>query len=247
MTQASSASLFRRIWVADYGIDADRYPRGLRCFRMLALSTTVWTWLLGLIALVVGAVLGHLSGLAADSRRLSADDARRWVHDRRQLYARYLGLIESLHRQADSLACFLPDLPGAPWREPDDEAFLFEESFEWIARWDDDVQPLLGEVELMASQPVADLAARAAHGILAAVPQCQYLALDERRIVPESFENAWPLLKGSRALIDALRNAMREELGIGPITNTAPGDPDWPWLPTDNPSQGSSVRHASEL
>jgi hypothetical protein len=194
---------------------------------MLALSTSVQTWLLGLVALIVGAVLGHLSGRAADSRRLAAEDARRWVSDRRHLYARFLGLVESLHREADSLACFLPEQPG-DWSKPDDEAFLFEESFDWMTRWDDEVQPLLGEVELMATQPVADLAARAAHGILAAVPQSQHLGPDRRHSARR-----------------AGRNAMREELGIGPVTNTAPGDPEWPWLPIEQTPESARRRHPS--
>lgn len=197
-------------------------------------ATSVGTWLFSLGGVVIGVAVGHLSGRAADRRRFAAEDARRWLSERRALYARYLALVEGLQRSADDVACLLRDDDGSPPVDGDAARDIRERSNEWIGRWQDEVLPMLTEIELMASQQVSDLAARSSHGILAAIPQVQYLAPDRSQITPETYRDCWTTSQLAGDLIAALRNAMRAELGLGPVENTAPGDPAWPWL-TDRP------------
>ena len=80
--------------------------------------------------------------------------------------------------------CSLPHDEGAPAITDDDERHVREMFQEWMECWDTELQPMLSEMELLGDTKGLDLAARAAHGILAAVPQPQYLGPDESRITP---------------------------------------------------------------
>lgn len=202
---------------------------------MLALSTASSTWLLTVLAALLGSAATYLLSRSGDRRRLAAEDERRWLNDRRTLYARYLGLVEHLEREADSIACFLPHDQEAPAMTDEDEHIVREMFQEWMERWDMELQPMLSEMELLATPKVADLAARAAHGILAAVPQPQYLGPGKSRITPEAYSDHWPTQQMASGLRELLRNAMRVELGLDTVSNQAPGDHSWPWLP-DQPS-----------
>lgn len=200
---------------------------------MVALITaeTVLAALTGGLLALLGALLSWLVNRSGDKRRLDAEDERRWMKDRRSLYARYLSLIEQLDREAGSIACFLPSNTEAPAISEKDEAFVREMSHEWIGRWDDEVQPALSEMELMAEPKLADLAARAAHAILAAVPQIQIVDIDtgENTITPSDYGRYWRTAKEVRPVIETMRNEMRSELGLHAVTNKALTDPDWPW------------------
>lgn len=202
---------------------------------MLALSTATSTWLFSVLAALLGSGATYLLSRSGDRRRLAAEDERRWLNDRRTLYARYLGLVERLERDADSIACFLPHDEDAPAMDDKDELLVRDMSQEWIERWDTELQPMLSEMELLATPKVADLAARAAHGILAAVPQTQYLGPGQSRIVPEAYSDHWPTQQMAQGLRELLRNAMRVELGLDPVSTLVPNDHSWPWLP-DQPS-----------
>lgn len=202
---------------------------------MFALSTVTTTWLLSVLAALLGSTATYLLSRSGDRRRLAAEDERRWLNDRRTLYARYLGVVEYLERDADSIACFLPHDEHAPAMKNDDERVVREMFQEWMERWDTELQPMLSEMELLATPTVADLAARAAHGILAAVPQPQYLKADESRITPAVYSEHWPTQQMAKGLREPLRNEMRIELGLDPVSNQAPDDQNWPWL-GDQPS-----------
>jgi len=203
---------------------------------MLALSTTTSTWLLSVLAALLGSAATYLLSRSGDRRRLAAEDQRRWLNDRRTLYARYLGMVERLERDADSIGCFLPhDGDAPPMDDDDDERLVREMSQEWMERRDMELQPLLSEVELLATPKVADLAARAAHAVLAAVPQPQHLGPGRSRITPTAYSDHWPTQQMANGIRELLRNEMRAELGLDPVSNQAPGDHAWPWLP-DQPS-----------
>lgn len=117
----------------------------------------------------------------------------------------------------------------------EDEQLAREMSQEWMERWDTELQPLLSEMELLATPDVADLAARAAHGILSAVPQPQYLGPGQSKMTPDAYSDHWPTQQMATGLRELLRNAMRLELGLDPVSNQAPSDRNWPWL-RDQPS-----------
>jgi transposase-like protein len=53
----------------------------------------------------LGAGLTWLGSRANDKRRLAAEDDRRWLADRRKVYASYLGLAQSLQEEIDDAAC----------------------------------------------------------------------------------------------------------------------------------------------
>ncbi|MEZ5216166.1 MAG: hypothetical protein R2715_06125 [Ilumatobacteraceae bacterium] len=198
---------------------------------MLALSTATTTWLLSVLAALLGSVATYLLSRSGDRRRLAAEDQRRWLNDRRTLYSRYLGLVEGLERDADSIACFLPHDDDAPPMTAEDERLVREMSHDWIERWDTELQPMLSEMELLATPDVADLAVRAAHGILAAVPQSQYLGPEQSKVTPNAYSDHWPTQQMAKGLRELLRNAMRVELGLELVSSQTPSDRDWPWLP----------------
>lgn len=202
------------------------------------LAVAVDTWGLSLVGVVVGVAVGHLSGRAADHRRLSEEDARRWLNDRRTLYAHYLAVITGFENDCSDTACFLPYKRGDPF-DDDVRQFIGDETLELFVRWQDDITPGLTEIELMASPKVSDLAARAAFAIYQSAPSVQYPGTDREQIVPTSYGDYWPSSQCARDLIDLLRNAMRVELGLEPVQNMALTDADWPWLP----SQRATLEH----
>jgi len=195
-------------------------------------AETVLAALTGGLLALLGALLSWLVNRSGDKRRLDAEDERRWMKDRRSLYARYLSLIEQLDREAGSIACFLPHDSEAPAMSEKDEALIREMSHEWLALWDDDVQPALSEMELMAKPKLADLAARAAHAILTAVPQTKIVGVGngEDIVTPSDYGRYWQTAKRVRPVIEAMRNEMRSELELHAVMNKAPTDPDWPWI-----------------
>lgn len=202
---------------------------------VFALSTVTTTWLLSVLAALLGSAATYLLSRAGDRRRLAAEDERRWLNDRRTIYARYLGLIERLERDADSIACFLPHDEDANEITAEDERIIREMFQEWMECWDTELQPMLSELELLATPKVADVAARAAHGVLAAVPQPQHLGSGHSRIIPAVYSDHWPTQQMAKGMRELLRNEMRVELGLEPVSDQAPRDRNWPWL-DDQPS-----------
>lgn len=194
------------------------------------------------IALLSGgfALVGGLGGVLAsgsvsrraEDRRLKADDDRRWLTDRRTTYAAYLGLAESMLREIDSVAIFLSRNGTDPI--PDvDEQLLSEGLLEYMMRWDHELQPALGDVELLASPEVTDLADRVSSALI------DLTATVELR---GAFDDHYPMWFQTQDLIEVLKNAMRGELGLPPMSTgrrtLGRRANDWPWLP-DRPSRES--------
>jgi hypothetical protein len=105
-----------------------------------------------------GIVIGHLltarTSRAAEIDRREAEDARRWRSDRRAIYAKYLGLASVMLRDIDGIGCLPYD--GSQSLSAEDDEAIRELLFEYIVDWNEDLQPALGEVQLLASPEVAD-------------------------------------------------------------------------------------------
>lgn len=188
------------------------------------------------MALVAGAfaLAGVLLGGAVNSfvgwRQRKAEDKRRWLADRRSLYATYLGIVTSKLQEIDSLAVFLRHNPEDPAPDPEDHGLIKEGLHDYFAGWEIEVQPALGEVQLIASDRVADLADRVSSALMEVTVD---LELDN------AFTDYYPTWFQAQDLVGVLRNAMREELGLGELRNTRVRDqPDYPWLP-ERPSRES--------
>lgn len=103
-------------------------------------------WLLGVGAVGVGSIGTYVIGLLGDRRRVRLEDQRRWLTERQNLYSDYLKMVEALAQSADSIACFLPRDEESPKMSENEDALVREMSFEWMIRWDDELQPLLRRV-----------------------------------------------------------------------------------------------------
>lgn len=172
-----------------------------------------------------------------DQRKLASEDARRWLNDRRQIYARYLVLVESMHREVDRVAMFL-SYDGRKPITGEDAELLKEGIYEYYHRWDDELQPLLLEVQLMATPSVADLADRMSGALLEIAPEAPI------GHPPPTFIEYYPGWFQAQDLLSMLRDAMREELGMpeklsSTESRKASG---WPWLES-RPSRKSYVQH----
>jgi hypothetical protein len=102
---------------------------------------------------------------------------------------------------------------------------------DYIAKWDEELQPRLGEVQLLASPEVGDLADRVAGALMSITSP-----IELRRTFGEYFPDWFR----TQDLIVILRNAMRVELGLDPAAvdaYPARRDPNWPWLTKRQPPQ----------
>lgn len=191
------------------------------------------------LALVAGAfaLVGVLLGGAVNSftawRQRSADDKRRWLADRRSLYANYLGITASKLQEIDSIAVFLRHNQDEPMPNDEDRGIVKEGLSDYFVSWETDVQPALGEVQLLASDRVADLADRVSAALMEVTV---YLEREE------TFTDYYPMWFQAQDLLTVLRNAMREELGLEELDDAAARrDPAYPWLP-DRPSRETYVQ-----
>lgn len=175
----------------------------------------------------------------AEDRRLRTEDERRWLTDRRVAYAAFLGLAESMLRQIDDVAIFLSFTGAEPVSEDDEEA-LSEGLTDYLMRWNDDLQPALGEVELLASPEVADLADRVTFALMELTANVELRGTHKEH---------FPTWLQSQDLLEVLRNAMRAELGlpIMSVDTRASGrrTGDWPWL-SDRPPRDSYTQDHRE-
>jgi hypothetical protein len=74
------------------------------------LTTALLTGAFGLGGVLGGVLLTSHFAQRADQRRIANEDERRWLADRRQVYARYLGIVTSMLRSIDSTSAFLPSV-----------------------------------------------------------------------------------------------------------------------------------------
>ncbi|MBI0375232.1 hypothetical protein JBE27_02805 [Streptomyces albiflaviniger] len=199
-------------------------------------------------ALLAGgfALAGSLGGVLisgtlarrSDDRRLKAEDERRWLTDRRASYSSYLGLAESMLKEIDRVAALLSYDGEQPVTADEEEEELIAEGLaEYIAKWDDDLQPALGEVELLATPKVADLADRVSGALMALTSY-----VEARR----AFTEYYPSWFQAQDLVQVLRNAMRVELGVSATLRGATlgrRSADWPWLPDRPPREAYFQGH----
>ncbi|MGR0160783.1 hypothetical protein [Paenarthrobacter nitroguajacolicus] len=172
-----------------------------------------------LAAGIIGAVLAGIFARRGERSRNQAEVDRQWVTDRRAVYARYLALAEVMHREVDTIAVFL-SYDGINKIAPEEDAFISDELIDYLSTWENDLQPLLGEVQLVASKEVADLAERVSGALM------ELTSFIERR---EAFTSYYPVWFQAQDLIHVLRNQMRVELGLVSHEDAERGD-DWPWL-----------------
>lgn len=128
-------------------------------------STALLTGAFGLGGVLAGVVLNNRLGRRTDERRLDADDARRWLADRRLIYSNYLSLSEQMLRRVDAVGVFL-SYDGNNEITDEDELIIAEGLSEYLAAWEDELQPALHEVQLMASPEVSDLADRVSGALM---------------------------------------------------------------------------------
>ena len=191
----------------------------------------------GVIGTIVGVAMTTWLGRSGDRRRLAAEDARRWLANRRETYSAFLALASSMLREIDNVACFL-SYEGTETVSSDDETFIAEGLAEVFERWDTELQPALGDVQLLASAQVADLADRTCGALL------EVTGVVEHRGV---FVDFYPQWFRAQDLLGVLRNAMRRELGLVDEIQTAlPREPLWPWLP-DRPSEEDYIRRQAQI
>jgi hypothetical protein len=188
--------------------------------------TPLLTGAFGLAGVLGGVLLTSHLTRRADEQRMSGEDARRWLIDRRKVYAEYLGIIFSMLREMDGLACFLPNEEEEEISE-ENEAYLKDNLFEYYMRWDDKLQPALEEIQLLAKPQVAELADRTSWALI------ELGGFVESR---QPCSLIYPYINQTRRLIDITRNAMRAELGVVDPVNTFPMPRDWPWLPDEPPA-----------
>lgn len=217
---------------------ADRCPRQARYTLNLVDLDTSTALLAGGFALagvLGGALFTGLISRSADQRRLVSEDARRWLSDRRAAYARFLGMSEVLHREIDRIGIFLPS--GGKPADPESETVLKDELYAYYAKWEDSLQPLLGEVTLLASPAVADLADRVSGALMAVTAPIE---------LREDFNEYYPVWFQARDLIHVLRDAMRNELGLPAVLDAMSAFPrqgDWPWLEERPPREAHIQGH----
>lgn len=173
----------------------------------------------GVAGTILGVVMTTWLGRSAEQRRLAAEDDRRWLADRRRVYAAFLVLSQSMLREIDGVAGFLP-YRGDEEVADEDEAFMTDGLMDYHVRWDDELQPALSDVQLVAGRGVADLADRVSGALM------EITAVVERR---GPFVDYYPGWFRAQDLLGVLRNAMRAELGLNDAIEAAyPRDAEWP-------------------
>ncbi len=186
----------------------------------------------GLFALG-GVVLGGLINWLVLWRQRVAEDRRRWLSDRRTLYANYLGIASSMLQEIDSLAVFLRHWPADPMPSDEDRVLVKDGLTDYFVAWDGEVQPALGEVQLLASEKVADLADRVSTAL---IELTFYLETED------AFTEYYPTWFQSKDLVDLLRDAMRKELGLPELKHGfVRREEGFPWL-ADRPSRESYMQ-----
>ena len=128
-----------------------------------------------------------------------------------------------------------------------DEELLNEEIVGLYGRWDDEIRFALGEVQLIASPYVAEVADRSAWALMLLIG-----AMDSRKTwlgdvdTRKTFQEVNQAYYLTLHLIEALRNEMRKELGFTDPVHSWPRSKewtDWPWL-SDKPDEQDKASKA---
>lgn len=200
------------------------------------LAAPILTGSFTLVAGVIGAVLAGVFARRGENRRQQAEVSRQWVADRRAVFAKYLALAEVMHREIDAIAVFL-SYDGKKEITPEDEESISDGLISYFGSWEDELQPLLGELQLVASMKVADIADRVSGALM------EMTVFLERR---EAFTSYYPMWFQTRDLIHVLRNEMRVELGLPSHGDSARVDEDWPWLDSRPPYEAYIQDHSDQ-
>jgi hypothetical protein len=178
----------------------------------------VLTGSFALAGTLLGVLLNSTLTQRADRVRVRIEDDRRWLTDRRRIYVQFLTLAESLLDQIEDteLPSFDPKTKKLSRRDETEEG-LDRSS----ARVTNELYPVLGELRLIASRAVADLAGRTSDALM---------------LVWEDVAHGGGggTHKPTRDLIDTTLNAMRSELGLPEAIRIWPTNSEleqWPWLP----------------
>ena len=206
-------------------------------FMSVVWLTPVLTGSFALVGGLGGVVLSSYLASRTDEKRRANEDERRWLVDRRDLYAKYLSLIASMLKSIETASVFMPYDETKPITK-EDEKLLNEEMFGLHDRWETEVQFMLGEVQLIALPKVADLADRASWALMVIMGDID---------TPKTYREVNAAYYRTLHLVESLRNAMRDELGLTNPVHTWPKSAewtDWPWL-EDKPEELDKNDNAS--
>lgn len=199
--------------------------------------TAILVGVIGVSGSLGGVALSTFLGGKAERRRLAESDARRWSEDRRRGYAEYLVLAQAMLRDIDGAASFLPYDDTKPASAEDDE-LRKEALFDYHVRWDDELQPLLADLSLVAGKEVGELADRVS-GALMEISGTVEVGGFSVDFYPQYFR--------ARDLVGLLRNGMRSELGLDEVLDLeSPRGRDWPW-PLVLPDELEYIRRQTEI
>lgn len=201
------------------------------------MTTAVIAGAIGVGGSLGGVVLSTVLGQKAERQRLAESDSRRWLEDRRRLYSEYLVLAQAMLRDIDRAASFLPYDESKPASTEDDE-LRKEALFDYHVRWDDELQPLLADLSLLAGAAVGDLADRVSGALMEISGTVE---------VGGFFVDFYPQQFRARDLVGLLRTAMRSELGLNEVLDLESSrGGDWPW-PPDLPDEPEYIRRQTEI
>lgn len=153
-----------------------------------------------------------------------AKDTRRGctsVADQTTIYANFLAVCDSMVAESRSIGTKLAVDESEPVT-PETDASITHALGHYAAAWKADFRPALGQVRLIASRQVAELADR----VSSAITHTQS-SIRERESLQE-FDLVWGR---TGMLVDVLRDAMRVELGIERRWVGVPArNENWPWI-----------------
>ena len=174
------------------------------------LVTALLTGAFGLGGVLGGVTLTSRLSRRADQQRMTAEDQRRWLSDRRQLYAAYLALVVALFTDIERARALLSNDTTRP--VPDDTLREIAESVTNIyLRCEGELGRALGEVQFLAEPKVAELAERT---LWALYELNAFIDVAGPPFTEEFFSIFADYATKTDNLIQTMRNAMREELGI---------------------------------
>lgn len=99
-----------------------------------------------------GVILSNNFTSRAARQQRAEEDARRWLADRRHIYAAYLALVASLFKDIEDISVFLTS-PGDEVdaeRAASNEESIAEGVPKFYERWENEVQQAFNEVLLLA-------------------------------------------------------------------------------------------------
>lgn len=199
--------------------------------------TAVVAGLIGVGGSLCGVLLSTFLGARTERRKLSEADARRWLEDRRRVYADFLLLCQSMSNQIEFTGLNLP-YDDSKSEDEDSRDARIDQVYEYYGRWEDELQTILAEVMLVGGANVADMAARVSDALM---------GLGGFAEVGGYFVDFYPKKQRTDDLIGLLRNTMRGDLGNHEDIDSRPtGDAEWPW-PSSIPGEIEYVRRQTEI